>query len=151
MNIKYLILTSSALCLIACGKKDEAKPAETNKTEETKGKTAEVKVEKPKAAAAMEMANLDVVYEDFKATISAPVGATFEESYGTLEVKLADGKDFFLQIDTDAPDMAAVKAEVEKNDVQKLVKIHTETPEVLVYETEAFGKTSFWLNSAVKV
>jgi len=96
------------------------------------------------------MAPIDIVYEDFKAVMDAPKGAVFAESFGTLEVKLGDGKDFFIQIDTDAPDMAAIKGEIEKNDVQKLIKFHTESETTFVYETEAFGRKSVWLDMAVK-
>ena len=147
MNVlKTLVLCVSITGLVACGQKTdgggEAKPAVD------KAKPA---AEMAKPAAAMEMAPLEIKSEEFTAMMDAPKGATMEDSYGTLEVKVGDGSSFFVAIETDAPDMASIKGEVEKNDVQKLKKFHMDTPEAVIYETEAFGKTSFWLDAAIKV
>ncbi len=138
--MRFMLIAAAALALGACDKSADGRAAAP-----AGDKASE------KAAPKLVMAPVDVVYEDFKATIDAPKGATFKESYGTLEVKLGDGKDFFVQIDTDAPDMAKVKASVKKNDVQKLVKFHTESADTFVYETKFMRKQSFWLDTAVKV
>ena len=82
--------------------------------------------------------------------MNAPKGATFKESFGTLEVKLEDGKNFFVQINLEA-DIAGTKKEAEANDVQKIQKFHTDTPETIVFETEAMGRRSIFMNTAVKV
>ncbi len=146
-----LIVTLVAVSFVfACGKKDEDKGKKQPAKPAVEKKEPAAKPE-PKPAATLEMAPIDIVYEDFKAVMDAPKGSVFKESFGTLEVKLGDGKDFFVQIDTDAPDMAEIKKEIEGNDVQKLVKFHTENDTTFVYETEAFGKKSFWLDMAVKV
>lgn len=159
---RFHALTTAALALglTACEKKDAPTEPPATKTEKAAtpaaGKAAEgtkAPIAKPAAPApvALEMAPIELTADDFAATMDAPTGATFADSFGTLEVKLGDGKDFFIQIDPEAPDMAKVKASVNENDVQKLQKFHTDTDTVLIYETLAFGKTSFWLDAAIKV
>lgn len=161
MKLHALLIAILGLGLSACDKKDA--PADKPATKDTKAAKAadpaEATPKKPTppkkpvepAKPALEMAPIAISADDFAVTMNAPKGAVFADSFGTLEVKLGDGKDFFVQIDTDAPDMAKVKASIQKNDVQKLQKFHTESDTVLIYETKAFGKTSFWLDSAIKV
>ena len=150
MTSRYALLVIAALCLVACGKKDD-KAGGDKAGGDKAGATASGKA--PAKGPSFETASMDLIYEmddqRFRATMDAPKGAKFEESYGTYEVKLGDGKDFFVQIETDAPDMAAIKADIEKNDVQKLVKFHTETADTFIYETKFASRTSFWLDTAV--
>lgn len=152
MRSLLLVLCSVALGLglNACGgEPDEAKAPVAKKKKKKKKKAAPKKKAKP--APTFEMASVDVTYEDFAAQVEAPKGATFKEEFGTLNVKLADGKQFWLQMSTDAPDLKARKTAAEKNTVQKLVKVHSDTADTLIYETTAFGRTSFWLDTAVRV
>lgn len=151
--MRALLLSLVALGLAACGgdQPDEAaKPAAKadKKTDKKAGADAPKKKAPPPT---FELAPLDLTYEDFAATVQAPKGAVFQEEYGTLNVKLADGKQFWLQVDLEAPDLAKSKEAAEKNTVQKLVKVHTDEADALVYETKAFGRTSFWLDAAVRV
>ena len=138
--------------LLACGKKDEKKEAKAGDTA-TKPTSVEVKAEvAPEAKAAeMKMVPLDIITDDLKATIDAPEGAVFEDSYGTIEVKLADGKDFFVALTVDGQTVDELKKEVAGNDVQKLIKYHTETEDTLVFETEAMGQRSVFFDSWHKV
>lgn len=93
----------------------------------------------------------DLSIEEFKAIIQAPKGATAAEDLGTAQIILGDGKRFWVQISLDAPDLKAIKVAASKNTVQKLVRVHTETEDVLIYESKAFGRTSVWLDMAVRV
>lgn len=161
MRLLPLLLTIGLVATSGCEKKDDAPaPANTAAKPATAGDAPKPTGDAPKApttppkpveAPTLEMAPIDLSGDGFAASMQAPKGATFADSFGTLEVKLDDGKDFFVQIDTEAPDMAKVKASVLANDVQKLQKFHTETDDVLIYETLAFGKTSFWMDAAIKV
>ena len=140
MKAQLIVATIATSFLFACGKKDEDK---------AKAKPAKPAAEAKKASAAkpdrtarrtpIAMETVPITYEDFKATMLAPKGAVFAESFGTLEVKVGDGKEFFVQIDTDAPDIAALKAEIEKNDVQKLIKFHKEGDTFLLYEDGVYA------------
>lgn len=153
MRPLLLSLLSATLCLSlgACGGEqpdDGAKPV-AKKKKKTEKKAPPKKKAKP--APTFEMAPIDVTYEDFAAQMQAPKGATFKEEFGTLNVKLADGKQFWVQLSVESPDLEALKASAQKNTVQKLVKVHTDAADTLVYETKAFGRTSFWLDAAVRV
>ncbi|MBL4633652.1 MAG: hypothetical protein JKY56_07260 [Kofleriaceae bacterium] len=150
MKSNTIIFATTALMFVACGKKEDDKDA---KKTEPAAKTAPKEKAAPEApkAVALEMVTIDIVTEDFKATMSAPKGAVFKDSYGTLEVKLGDGKEFYVSIDTDAPNMAEIKAKVEENDMHKLEKFHTESDDTLIFETKMMSKTSVWLDSSVKV
>ena len=142
------IVVLSILLVAACGKKDTAESNET-KSEGAVAKSQPAKSQPAKAKVAM--VPIDIVYEDFKATMNAPEGSEFKESFGTLEVKLGDGKDFHVQIHPDWITVEELKKEVAANDVQKLIKYHTETEDTLVYETEAIGQTSIFFDSWHKV
>lgn len=100
---------------------------------------------------AFELAPTDLTIDDFNATIQAPKGAAASTDAGTAHIKLDDGKRFWVQVSLQAPDLKAVKAAAEKNTVQKLVRVHTEADDVLIYESTAFGRTSVWLDMAVRV
>lgn len=103
------------------------------------------------AATAFELAPVDVSIDDFKAVMQAPKGAVGTREPGAAQVKLDDGKQFWVQVALEAPDLKAIKDAAEKNTVQKLVRVHTETDDVLIYESTAFGRTSVWLDMAIRV
>ena len=142
------------LLAIGCGKKADSKKEDNtdkkDKTESTEKKEPKAEA-KPAPVKKVTMAPLALKAAGLDATISAPVGATAKDSYGTIEIKVGDGKRFFVAIEQDAPDMAKRKAYWAKNTAQKLKKVHVDTPEALIVETEAFGKTSFWLDASVKL
>lgn len=150
-----LLIALCAVGVTACGgEPEEAKTPAKKADKKAAKKTAKKKAppKKPaKPAPEFELAPVEIAYEDFKAVMQAPKGATFKEQFGTLNVKLGEGKDFWVQIDVEAPDLTQRKAAAEKNTVQKLVKVHTESADTLIYETKAFGRTSFWLDAAVRV
>ncbi len=150
MKSNTLIFATTALMFVACGKKEDDKDA---KKPESAAKTTPNEKAAPEApkAVALEMVTIDIVTEDFKATMSVPKGAVFKDSYGTLEIKLDDGKEFNVWIDTDAPDMAEFKGKIKTNDMHKLQKFHTESDDTLIYETKMMSKTAVWLDSSVKV
>ena len=99
---------------------------------------------------ALEMASLELTAEGFAATMDAPKGAVAADSFGTLEVTLGEGKDFYVAIDMKV-DMVQIKKDIQSNDVQKLKAFILDTPEALIYETDFAGNASFWMDSAVKV
>jgi hypothetical protein len=146
--LRVLLLLSGAFALSACG---DDPPPKRPKPKKSKKAPPSAPVKAAKPAPTFEMAELAISHEDFKAKLKAPKGAIFKEEFGTLNVKLADGKQFWLQMEIGAPDLKAKKVEAEKNTVQKLVKVHTDTADTLVYETTAFGRTSFWLDTTVRV
>lgn len=155
-----LLITALAMAACACNAKDPAAgkaPAATASTAKTAAaapsaaKAPATTAPAAPAAAPLTLEPLDVTGDEFSATMQAPKGATAKDSYGTLEVKLGDGKAFNVWIDAEAPDMAKVKAGIEQNDVQKLKTFHVETADTFIYETEAFGKASVWLDAAIKV
>lgn len=148
--LRVLTFVLGALALSGCGDDPPAQRPTPKKTAKKTVKKAPATAP-AKPAPTFEMASLAVAHDDFKATIQAPKGAVFKEEFGTLNVKLDNGKTFWLQMEMGAPDLNAKKADAQKNTVQKLVKIHTDTPETLIYESKAFGRTSFWLNTTVRV
>ncbi len=148
-----------SLMTIGCGKKEEKtdkKNEASEKTDPPAGEpaaTSEKKEPEKKEPEApkFELAELDLTAAGVAGTIQAPKEARAEDSFGTCEVKVGDGKDFYLQIDVDdSLDWAGVKSFMEKNDVQKLQKFHVDTADVLIAETEFAGKTSFWLDAKVQ-
>lgn len=66
--------------------------------------------------------------------IQAPAGATAKEDFGALAV--SDGAGFQLEVNSGAVDMAARKKEIEANDVNKLKKYLTDSPDTLVYQSD---------------
>lgn len=147
--LRVLLVCLGALTLGACGDDPPPKRPTPPKSKTAPASKAAPKTTRP--APTFELAALPIVHQDFKASIQAPKGAQFTADAGTLEVKLADGKQFWLQMQIGAPDLKALLAEAKKNTVQTLVKVHTESDDTLIYETKAFGRTSFWLDTAVRV
>lgn len=82
--------------------------------------------------------------------LMAPEGAVAKEDFGALSV--SDGKGFQLEVHSGATDMAATKKEIESNDVNKLKKYVTDTPDVIVYESDpGMGGVQVHFHAAVKV
>jgi hypothetical protein len=159
--MRSFMMVSCALALVACEKKD-ATPAPEGKTPASKAAASKAPASKapaskapaskaPASKAPAALAPLEIKAEGFAAVMQAPAGATAKDRDGTREISAEGGKSFFVWIDTDAPDMGKVKDGINKNDVQKVQSFHLDTPEAFIYETKAFGKTSFWMDSAIKV
>ena len=92
---------------------------------------------------------LDACGDAFKGmTIQAPEGSVAAESFGSCSVKA--GAKYELEIGTEA-DLANVKKEAQANDVQKLKRFVVDSPELVLIESEAMGKTFFFVRAAPKV
>jgi len=82
--------------------------------------------------------------------LMAPEGAVAKEDFGALAVKAGDG--FQLEVNSGAIDMAARKKEIESNDVNKLKRYVSDTPDAIVYESDVgMGPTQFHFLASVKV
>ncbi|MGK0361328.1 MAG: hypothetical protein ACI9U2_003646 [Bradymonadia bacterium] len=170
-RLSLIILCAVSLSLSACGedeppvargragakagaaKKAGAKtgPAQAGKATKEGATATPSAAPQSVAVPAFDLTPTDLVIEEFEAIIQAPKGATAAEDLGTAQIILKDGKQFWVQISLDTPDLKAIKAAASKNTVQKLVEVHTETDDVLIYESKAFGRTSVWLDMAVRV
>ena len=151
MTKQLLILLAGVFIAAgACDKKTDKAGDKTPAAASTEPAVAPAtpKAEEPAPVA---LTALTLTDAGIKATIQAPEGAEAKDSYGTTEVKVGDGSTFFLQIDKRDPDLSAVKKTWQENDMQKLKKLHVETGDVLIAETEMFGKTSFWLDAKVSL
>jgi hypothetical protein len=134
--------------LLAAGgckdKKDGGAPAATPSE---KGKPEAAKpADKPKLAE-LDASAAAEAYKGWK--LMAPEGATAKEAFGALEVKAGDG--FQLEVHSGALDMPGRKKEIGANDVNKLKRYVTDTPEAIVYESEVMGKTEFHFLAGQKV
>ena len=142
-----------ALAAAGCGKgkdKDKGTSGGKDKTQQAApggGAAA------PAPAAAPKLALLDAsaageAYKGWK--LMAPEGATAKEDFGALAV--AAGAGFQLEVHSGAVDMAARKKEIESNDVNKLKRYVTDTPEAIVFESDVgMGKPEFHFLAAIKV
>jgi hypothetical protein len=105
------------------------------------------------AAPAAKLVELDVssageAYQGWK--LMAPEGAVAKEDFGALSV--SDGKGFQLEVHSGATDMPATKKEVEANDVNKLKKYVTDSPDVIVYVSDpGMGGPQVHFHAAVKI
>lgn len=130
------------IAVLVSGCKDKKEGAATSaKPSETAKPVAKPKLVELDASAAGEG------YKGWK--LMAPEGAAAKEAFGALEVKAGDG--FQLEVHSGAVDMPARKKETEANDVNKLKRYVTDTPEAIVYESEAMGKTEFHFLAAQKI
>ncbi len=146
-----LALASSST---ACKKKEDAgnkgagdQPASGKPAAD---KPAADKPADPPAPPKLASLDLSAVGEDWKGwTIMAPEGATAKESFGAAEV--AAGASFQLELRTAKGDVAAIKKEIQANDINKLKQFVVDTPDALLYESEVMGKNEFHLYGNVKV
>lgn len=93
--------------------------------------------------------DLSTLGEDFPLTLKAPAGAEAKLDIGDVSVKKGDN--FQLHISTTKSDIAALKKEITANTMNKLKQFHTETDDVLLYETEVFGNAEFHFVANIKV
>jgi hypothetical protein len=91
------------------------------------------------AQQAPKLAKLDLskANEDYAMTMDAPPGAKAKD--GILGVEISNGSNFQVELG-DAKDMASLKKEIEKNPLNQLKKIHVETKDVLLYESQIKGQ-----------
>jgi hypothetical protein len=151
MTKRFIFLLAGVFIAVVACDKDADKGGDKNPAAASSESAPATPTPKAEEAAPLVLTALTLTDAGIKATIQAPEGAEAKDSYGTTEVKVGDGSTFFLQIDKGAPDLSAVKKTWQKNDMQKLQKLHVETEDVLIAETEMFGKTSFWLDAKVSL
>lgn len=86
------------------------------------------------------------------AVMTAPVTAEVEKSpTGAARISTPDGW-FAVVVDDQAADLAARKAEIQADTVNRLERFVTDEPDVLVYETEAMpGQPEFHFVANVEV
>lgn len=139
------------------GKKKEEGAKETAKKGEGEAKAegeakpegeAEAKAE-AEPAEPVKLAELSLEDAGLEAKIQAPEGAKASAEFGAFLVQA--GESFQLQINSSAADLAAAKAEIEGNTVNKLKGFVTESETELVYETEVAGKAQFHFVANVEV
>jgi hypothetical protein len=102
---------------------------------------AESKAPPPKQ---VKLVATDLSPAGIEATMQAPEGATVKEAFGSAEVATADNS-FHLEIGTDKADMAARKAEIDGNDINKLKRYVIDEPDGILYESVVMGKSEFHL------
>jgi len=135
-------------------KKADASKGDKKKSDDKKAdvKTAEGAADdagEAKPAEPVKLATLDLGDTGLEAVISAPEGAKASDEFGAFIVQ--SGESFQLQINTGAADLAARKAEIEGNTVNKLKSFVTESETELVYETEVMGKAEFHFVAKVEI
>ena len=82
--------------------------------------------------------------------LMAPEGVTAKDDFGALGV--TDGKGFQLEVHSGTVDMPARKKEIESNDINKLKKFLTDSPDTLVYESDpGMGGVQVHFLAAIKV
>ena len=122
---------------VGCGdKKDDGKKSERPAQPAGESKT-------PPSPPA-KMVATDLSPAGIEATMQAPEGATVKEAFGSGEVQTADGS-FHLEISTDKADLAARKAEIEANDINKLESYVVDGPDGVLYKSVVMGKSEFHL------
>lgn len=129
-------------------KKDEAKNDEAADVKAADGGAADAKAD-AKPAEPVKLATLSLEDVGLEATVQAPEGAKAADEFGAFVVTAGEG--FQLQINSSAADLAARKAEIEGNTVNKLKAFVAESPTELVYETEVMGKPEFHFVANVEV
>lgn len=122
-------------------KKDDAKDAKAGDVKAADGAEAGDAKADAKPAEPVKLASLVLEDVGLEATVQAPEGAKAADEFGAYVVTA--GESFQLQINTSAADLAARKAEIEGNTVNKLKAFVTENETELVYETEVMGKAEF--------
>jgi len=141
------------------GDKKDDKKADASKSDKKKGDDKKADAKKAEGAAddageakpaePVKLAALDLGDVGLEAIISAPEGAKASDEFGAFIVQ--SGESFQLQINTGAADLAARKAEIEGNTVNKLESFVTESETELVYETEVMGKAEFHFVAKVEI
>ena len=146
-----MLSVSLSLACDSGEKKDDGKKAEAKKDDAKGAKAADVKAADggadadakadAKPAEPVQLASLSLEEVGLEATVQAPEGAKAADEFGAYVVTA--GESFQLQINTGPTDLAARKAEIEGNTVNKLRSFVTENETELVYETEVMDKPEF--------
>ncbi len=123
--------------LVGCGDKKDEKTGEGP----AKPAAGESKAPPPKPVT---WVATDLAPAGIEATLQAPEGATVKEAFGSAEVATADNS-FHLEISTDKADMAARKAEIGSNDINKLKRYVIDEADGILYESVVMGKGEFHL------
>lgn len=154
-----MLSVSLSLACDSGEKKDDAKKAEAKKDDAKEAKAGDVKAADggaepdakadAKPAEPVKLASLSLEDVGLEANVQAPEGAKATAEFGVYVVMA--GESFQLQINASAADLAAKKAEIEGNTVNKLKSFVTENETELVYETELDGKPEFHFVANVDV
>jgi hypothetical protein len=157
MRQVMIVVGVLAMGFVGCGKKDEGGKAPekkgADKVADQKGADKPADPPPPPPAAEVKLAELDCsaageAYKGWK--LMAPEGAKCEEKFGALEVSAAEG--FYLEVHSGKLDMAGRRKENDANDINKIKKYHLDSPEAVVYESEAMpGKSEFHFIAGMKV
>jgi hypothetical protein len=136
--LDYACLAAFAFTAAGCGKSDSTAAEKTNTPKEP---AKEVKL----APLDLSKANADYPF-----TMDAPTDAKAKD--GILGVEISNGSSFQVELG-DAKDFAALKKEIAANKLNQLKKFHTESKDVLIYESQISGQpnTEFHFLANVKV
>ena len=95
------------------------------------------------------MAPLDLSPLGVYGTIDAPVGTEAKWSYGKL--RFTAGKEFELDLHAKSYDLAEVKKETKEQKYYKVMPFTVDTPDTLLFETDALFKSSWSFKVNVKL
>ena len=142
--MRTVLFTGLAVSVFACGKPDDGKTNGDKAAHDVQAESTQSKVDDSPTQPRRELAQVGFSIGDQAVAMTTPLGTTVSERFGNTIVEASNGT-FRLEIGVGHADIAARKADIEANTVNRLERFAIDQPLALLYESKVAGASEYHL------